>query len=94
MVHGGAARLEVLGVAQVVPAQAEVERMKTCSRCHRTFHDCAVRVCPHPAVNRVYGPNVCYYCCKHCKHCLDTTPGISCGYVDTRQKTQYNKISR
>lgn len=36
-----------------------------CSVCQRTYHNCAVRKCPHPRGN---GRIVCRCCCQRCKH--------------------------
>ena len=36
-----------------------------CSVCFTTYHNCAVRKCPHPRGN---GRIVCRYCCQRCKH--------------------------
>lgn len=53
---------------------------KICSKCGNEFHSCAVRKCPHPAVNRVYGENICHSCCLKCKHNKIEDIGQACTY--------------
>lgn len=56
----------------------DVVFMKKCSHCKREFHDCAVRKCPHPSVNKHFGTDICVYCCMKCKHHIKGGIGIGC----------------
>ena len=57
-----------------------------CDRCHKERHKPAVASCQHPAVNRVYGKDICMDCCRQCKHHEQLTiaehglSGIRCRY--------------
>lgn len=53
-----------------------------CSRCKRQFSDMMVKPCKHPGVVKTFGENICYYCCKHCKHHVsyEHIGAIACGY--------------
>lgn len=61
--------------------------MVHCYKCNHDFKDCAVRVCPHPAVQRVYGETICILCCRGCafKVTYPFTGALGCGYK-TEQK--------
>ncbi len=41
---------------------------KTCARCGHTYRPSGTRQCPHQAVVSRFGPTICRYCCKKCKH--------------------------
>lgn len=43
-------------------------RTKLCDRCRKTFAETLVRDCPNEAVRRLVGKQICYYCCRKCKH--------------------------
>lgn len=49
-----------------------------CSKCGREFHGCSVRQCPHEAVRRRFGVNICMYCCQPCKHNRFVENGQEC----------------
>nr|DAO57957.1 MAG TPA: hypothetical protein [Caudoviricetes sp.] len=49
-----------------------------CSICRKVFHACAIQRCNHSVVNRKYGTKVCRYCCKKCKHNIETDIGQEC----------------
>ena len=53
-----------------------------CARCGRTYNSVSVRCCPHPAVLASYGGDMCYFCCKHCRHHIKhpLCGAIGCGY--------------
>lgn len=54
-----------------------------CVRCQREYFDGMIARCGHPAVRKAYGGNnICYYCCKRCKHHerVELIGGIKCGY--------------
>lgn len=64
-----------------------VRALKRCSHCKLDFLPGAVRACLHPAVNRVYGRQICYYCCRKCRWHEDTAAGIGCKYpVDSGER--------
>ena len=58
---------------------------KICARCKRKYGDLQVAVCPNEAVNRVFGEQICYYCCRRCKfHTKHPLCGaIGCGYHES-----------
>lgn len=37
-----------------------------CARCRRP--SASLRKCTHDAVNRAFGSDICFYCCRECKH--------------------------
>ncbi len=41
-----------------------------------------VKPCKHPGVVKAFGKNICYYCCKHCKHhvTFEYIGAVACGY--------------
>lgn len=53
-----------------------------CDKCHHSYRECSVRKCPHPAVQRHYGENICVSCCKGCKFAVKTPfcGALGCGY--------------
>lgn len=53
-----------------------------CSKCGREFHSCAIRTCPHEAVNKRYGKDICYNCCMRCKHSYIASVGQGCELRD------------
>ena len=55
---------------------------KKCSKCGNIFSDGAVQNCPHPAVNKKYGKNICWFCCGKCKyhHREIFVAGYTCTY--------------
>ena len=55
-----------------------------CARCGRTFQDLTIRECHDPAVNRILGKYICFYCCKKCSHHTKTPfcDAIGCDYTD------------
>lgn len=62
-------------------------RISHCDKCGRNWYQSLVGTCHHPAVNKVYGENVCLYCCKKCRFhiqlraCDDGISGLKCGFV-------------
>lgn len=65
--------------------------MKICDHCKKQYHDFAVRKCPHPSVNRVFGENICRSCCIRCEHHIAYSVGIGCDLlaesIDKKSKT-------
>ena len=59
-----------------------------CDKCGWERPPCSVANCKHPAVNRVFGKNICMYCCRKCKHHILLTAkehginGVQCGYIE------------
>lgn len=56
-----------------------------CGVCHfPAIEGVSIRSCPHPAVQRKYGGDVCVcvYCCKRCKFAVKNSyfDGVGCGY--------------
>lgn len=68
------------------------ERFVRCNKCGREYPRCSVANCKHPAVNRVFGKNICMYCCRKCKHHIQLTVkehglnGVQCGYDEERSE--------
>lgn len=60
--------------------------MKECAHCHQMFNDGAVKKCPHPAVNRIYGDNICYRCCSKCKHVIINCGLYGCDLLTKKEK--------
>lgn len=58
---------------------------KRCARCGKEFRESMVRRCHHPAVKRVYGEDICYYCCKACKYVVIHDIGITCSLTREKQ---------
>jgi hypothetical protein len=52
---------------------------KLCGICLRTYHNCAVRQCPHPKAN---GRNICRYCCQRCKYNTYVGTMQGCSYAE------------
>ena len=63
-----------------------------CDKCGEERPRCSIAKCPHPAVNRVFGENVCMYCCRKCKFHIRLTVkehglnGVQCGYGKEEKK--------
>ena len=54
-----------------------------CYKCNHDYKECAVRVCPHPAVQKRYGETICILCCRGCKF-VEKVPlcgAVKCGYT-------------
>lgn len=49
-----------------------------CDKCHRLYYQSAIRKCPHPAVIKNIGENICISCCASCKHCVKIVGGVQC----------------
>lgn len=64
--------------------------MVRCNKCGRLYADNLMGTCKHPAVNAVFGPNICMYCCRKCKFHIHLTIkenglcGVKCGYNEER----------
>lgn len=55
-----------------------------CAKCLHEYRPAAVRRCPHPTVQKVYGEQICVYCCGGCKYKIQTpyTGALGCGYQE------------
>lgn len=62
-----------------------------CSVCGKIYYNSCVRKCPHGAVNKVYGENVCLYCCRKCKHHIYEFIGEGCELLDKIRVEKQNK---
>lgn len=60
-----------------------------CAKCGYAYADYAVRVCPHPAVRRVYGggetTRICVHDCGKCRHAERSANcgALRCTYAET-----------
>ena len=61
-----------------------------CDKCGYSYQDHAIRTCPHPAVNRIYGKHICVYCCSKCKYAerFDYIGGVGCGYANAESQKE------
>ena len=59
-----------------------------CDKCEHDYREHAIRECPHPAVNRIYGKHICVYCCSKCAYAVqyDYVGGVGCGYESQKGK--------
>ena len=67
---------------RMAKARSMARSMARCSKCRLELADISVRKCPHPVVNRVFGPDICIYCCSKCKHkvTFEFTGALGCNF--------------
>ena len=64
-----------------------------CSKCKRQYHDCAVRKCPHEAVQARYGEHICRSCCLQCGNAIKSKTWIECKMLNEERVANGGKVA-